>query len=151
MINLLRAFLVRDDPEYQAFVDKYQARSLGAKVFYLFMHLVPGLLLYLLINVPSVYRFALHTTGLSETMLQGWFLLAIVFLWHLAVPFALSALDRQTHLSGIDRFPQLASVRYKGLLCRNAARVCSGHALYITLFEIPLFPCFRIGSRRFLL
>jgi hypothetical protein len=60
MINLLRSFLVRDDPEYQAFVDKYQARSLGAKVFYLFMHLVPGLLLYLLINAAGLSIRAPH-------------------------------------------------------------------------------------------
>jgi uncharacterized protein len=102
MLNLLRAFLVRDDPEYQAFVDKYQARSLEAKAFYLFMHLVPGLLLYLLINMPPVYRFALHTTGLNDTMLQGWSLLAIVFLWHLAVPLlSLRWIDKLTFRESI--------------------------------------------------
>src|SRR5436305_5931697 len=105
MINFLRPFLVRDDPEYQAFVDKYQARSLGARAFYLFMHLVPGLLLYLLINVPPVYRFALHTTGLSDTMLQGWTLLAIVFLWHLAVPLlSLLWIDKLTFRESIAFF-----------------------------------------------
>lgn len=85
-MNRLRSFLVRDDPEYRAFVDQYQARTVGAKAFYLFMHLLPGMLVYLLINVPPVYQFALRTTGLSDAMLQGCSLLAMAFLWHLAVP-----------------------------------------------------------------
>src|SRR5438105_4846677 len=85
-MNRLGFFLVRDDPEYQAFVNQYQATSMGAKAFYLFMHLLPGALAYLLINVPPVYHFALRATGLSDAMLQGCTLLAMAFLWHMAVP-----------------------------------------------------------------
>ena len=82
----LYRFLVRDDPEYQAFVDRYKAKTLAAKCFYLIMHLIPGLLAYLVINVPPVYRLASKVTGLSDAMLQGSFLLAVVFAWHMAVP-----------------------------------------------------------------
>ena len=86
MKQRIRHFLVRDDPEYDAFVDRYQVKTPGAKVFYLVMHLVPGMLAYLLINVPSVYRFALRTTGLSDVMLQGCTLLAVIAVWHTFVP-----------------------------------------------------------------
>lgn len=82
----LYRLLVRDDPEYQAFVDCYKAKTLAAKCFYLIMHLIPGLLAYLVINVPPVYRLASKLTGLSDAMLQGSFLLAVVFAWHMAVP-----------------------------------------------------------------
>jgi uncharacterized protein len=78
--------LVRDDPEYQAFVDQYQARALGQKVFYLFMHVLPGVLAYVVINVPPVYHAALRVTGLSAYMLQGSCLLAVIFIWHSIVP-----------------------------------------------------------------
>jgi hypothetical protein len=65
----IRRFLVRDDPEYDSFVDRYQAKTLGSKIFYLAMHFVPGLIAYLLINVPPVYHFALRATGLSDALL----------------------------------------------------------------------------------
>lgn len=83
--RLLR-FLVRDDPEYDTFINQHQAKTLATKTFYLVMHLMPGLVAYLIINVSPVYRFALKTTGLSDTMLQGCTLLAIIAVWHTAVP-----------------------------------------------------------------
>ena len=50
----LRRFCVRDDAEYDKMVREYHARTLAGKSFYLFMHLLPGLLAYVLINVPVV-------------------------------------------------------------------------------------------------
>ncbi|MFZ0991386.1 MAG: hypothetical protein WBL97_12670 [Candidatus Sulfotelmatobacter sp.] len=52
MRERLRCFFVREDTPYDEFVAKYQARTMGGKLFYLFMHLVPGLIAYGLINVP---------------------------------------------------------------------------------------------------
>lgn len=82
----LERFFVRQDPEYDSIVERYQANTLAGKIFYLVFHLVPGVLAYLVINVPPIYRFALRATGLSAPMLQGSVLLAVIFVWHSAVP-----------------------------------------------------------------
>jgi len=83
----LRRFFVRDDSEYVALVEKYQAKSVASKVFYLFFHLLPGLLVYVIINVLPVHSAALKITGLSDSMLQGSAVLAMFFTWHLIMPF----------------------------------------------------------------
>ncbi len=46
MEERLRRFLVRDDAEYDRLVKQYQAQTIAGKFFYLFMHLLPGLLAY---------------------------------------------------------------------------------------------------------
>jgi hypothetical protein len=50
MKELLYRFFVRHDAEYDTLVQRYQAKTLPGKFFYLFMHLLPGLLAYVLIR-----------------------------------------------------------------------------------------------------
>jgi len=88
MRERLQRFFTRDDPEYDAMVQRYQAKTLLAKLFYLFMHLVPGLLAYVLINIPRVHAVALRASGLSDVMFQGTCLVGVIFVWHLVVPLA---------------------------------------------------------------
>jgi len=87
MESRLRGFFVREDPEYDVLVARYQARSPVAKVFYLAFHLLPGIFAYIVLNVPPVYKSALLLTGFSAPMLQGTTILGVFFVWHLAVPF----------------------------------------------------------------
>ena len=82
----LRRFLMREDVEYDAFVEKYQARTPTSRLFYLFMHLLPGLIAYALINIPAVHAAGLRITGWSEAIYQGTCLVGVVFVWHAVVP-----------------------------------------------------------------
>jgi hypothetical protein len=50
------------------------------------MHLLPGLLAYVLINIPLVHAAALRLTGLSDPIFQGTCLVGVVFVWHAVVP-----------------------------------------------------------------
>jgi len=52
------------------------------------MHLLPGLLAYVLINIPLVHAAALRLTDLSDPMFQGTCLIGVVFVWHAVVPLA---------------------------------------------------------------
>ena len=52
-------------------MQQYQAKTLLGKFFYLFMHVLPGLLAYVLINIPLVHAAALRFTGLSDPVFQG--------------------------------------------------------------------------------
>ena len=71
MKERLYRFFVRDGAEYGTLVQQYQAKTLLGKFFYLFMHVLPGLLAYVLINIPLVHAAALRFTGLSDPMFQG--------------------------------------------------------------------------------
>jgi membrane protease YdiL (CAAX protease family) len=88
MKERLYRFFVRDDAEYDTLVRQYQAKTLAGKFFYLFMHVLPGLLAYVLINIPLVHAAALRFTGLSDPMFQGTCLIGVVFVWHAVVPLA---------------------------------------------------------------
>jgi hypothetical protein len=82
----LHRFFVRNDAEYETWVQQYQAKTPAGKFFYLFMHLLPGLLAYVLIHIPSVHAAALRLTGLSDPIFQGTCLVGVVFVWHAVVP-----------------------------------------------------------------
>lgn len=83
----LSKFLSREDAEYDAFVHRYQARTLAAKAAYLGLHLLPGVLLYVLINCPPVHAAVLRAGGISDRSLQGWSVIAVLLGRHLITPF----------------------------------------------------------------
>jgi len=112
LVKRLRRFLVRDDAEYDALVQKYQARTLAGKLFYLFMHLLPGLLAYVLINIFLVHAAAVRLTGLSDPIFQGTCLVGFVFVWHLVVPLAI--LRWVDHLSFRDSLAFLSLHEFDG-------------------------------------
>lgn len=82
----LRRFFVRNDALYDHYAAIGQAKRLGAKVFYLLMHLLPGVLGWALINVNSIYKAELRLTGLSGRHVQYALLIVVTFGWHMALP-----------------------------------------------------------------
>src|SRR5450432_3684567 len=82
----LRRFFVREDPIYDRYAASGKARTPATKLFYLLMHLLPGIVAYIVINVGSVYRAELRYTGISGRNLQYGWLILITFGWHMVVP-----------------------------------------------------------------
>lgn len=82
----LQRFFVRDDALYDRYAAIGQAKSLTAKVFYLLMHLLPGVLAWALINVNSIYQAQLRLTGLTGRSFQYALLIAVTFGWHMVLP-----------------------------------------------------------------
>lgn len=82
----LRRFFVREDTLYHRYAAIGQAKSLTAKVFYLLMHLLPGMLAWALINVNSIYQAQLRLTGLTGRSFQYALLIAVTFGWHMILP-----------------------------------------------------------------
>src|ERR1700727_588673 len=82
----LRRFFVRQDPIYEHYAEVGQARSSSAKLFYLLMHLLPGVTAWAFINVSSIYSAELRLTGLSGRYLQYSWLIVITFGWHILFP-----------------------------------------------------------------
>lgn len=82
----LRRFFVREDRVFDHYAAVGQGKSPGAKVFYLLMHLLPGILGWALINVSSIYQAQLRLTGLPGRSLQYAWLIIFAFGWHLVTP-----------------------------------------------------------------
>lgn len=82
----LQRFFVREDALYDHYASVGQAKSLGAKVFYVLMHLLPGVIAWALINVYSIYQASLRVTGLTGRTFQYGLLIAVTFGWHMFLP-----------------------------------------------------------------
>jgi membrane protease YdiL (CAAX protease family) len=111
----LQRFFLREDPTYDRYAATCQATSWAAKFFYLLMYLLPGILVYVAINVGSVYRAELGLTGVSGKNLQfGWVML-ITFGWHMLTPFLfLRFADKLTFRQSLE-FLGLNRIDLRGL------------------------------------
>jgi hypothetical protein len=65
-------FFVREDAVYQRYESAYQAKTTLAKATYLLLYLLPGIVVFLFLNVEPVFR--------AETALTGLHPMAPVFL-----------------------------------------------------------------------
>jgi hypothetical protein len=111
----VKYFFVREDSQYDRFVVEHQAATAWSRLTYLGLHLLPGILAFLLINVPAIYHAAVNLTGLSGTLLQALYLAVFSCLWHLLWP--LFALHWQDKLSFRESLAFLGLARFdaKGL------------------------------------
>lgn len=106
----LKNFLIRPDPRQDEFTAKYQSKTAFSQVLNLALHLLPGALAFLLINVASVHEFMLRVTHIPDPLLQGLYIVGVTVVWHLFFPFI--TLSRFEKLSfrqilsflGLDRF-----------------------------------------------
>lgn len=114
--SLLRRFFVRDDALYDHYAAIGQAKSPGAKVFYLLMHLLPGVLAWTLINVNSIYQAELRLTGLSGRSLQYAWLIVFTFGWHMVTPILLLHFKDKLSWKETLEFLGLNRVDLRGLL-----------------------------------
>jgi membrane protease YdiL (CAAX protease family) len=158
----LRRFFVREDPTYDRYAAACQAKSSAAKLFYLLMHLLPGILVYLAINVGSVYRAELHYTGVSGKNLQFGWVMFITFGWHMLVPFLfLLFSDKLTFRQSLE-FLGLSRIDLRGLFLVLPV-YCAGFAILslpymrflwnpisawlgtVSAFQIPAYSIFQGG------
>jgi len=158
----LQRFFLREDPTYDRYAATCQATSWAAKFFYLLMYLLPGILVYVAINVGSVYRAELGLTGVSGKNLQfGWVML-ITFGWHMLTPFLfLRFADKLTFRQSLE-FLGLNRIDLRGLFlvlpvyCVGFAIVALPYMHYvwspfsawlgtIPAFRVPAYSIFREG------
>lgn len=111
----IKRFFVRQDAMYDHYAASYQAKSLPAKVFYLVMYLLPGILVWASINIESVYCAQLHLTGLPGRYLQYGWLIFITFVWHMLLPvLILRFSDKLTWKQSLE-FLSLSHIDFRGL------------------------------------
>lgn len=158
----LQRFFVREDPTYDRYAATCQAKSSAARLFYLLMYLLPGILVYVAINVGSVYRAELRYIAVSGKNLQfGWVML-ITFGWHMFTPFLfLRFADKLTFRQSLE-FLGLNRIDLRGLFLVLPV-YCAGFAIVslpymsflwnpisawlrtIPAFQIPAYSIFQGG------
>ncbi|WP_128546774.1 CPBP family intramembrane glutamic endopeptidase [Larkinella soli] len=109
-VSLLRRLFFRPDVVYSRYENQFQARTPAGRRFYLFMYLLPGLVVYAAINIPSLYEAGVRATGLTGRYYQYGWIAFITFGWHMVLPFLILRYHdklsvRQTfEYLGMDRF-----------------------------------------------
>lgn len=109
-------FFVRDDAVYSAFEANYQAKTLQAKIACLGLYFLPGIVVFIAVNIGPLFRWEMAVTGWSARYVQYAWVLIITFGWHIFMPFVvLRYLDKLT-LRESCAFLGLNRVDWRGLL-----------------------------------
>jgi CAAX protease family protein len=112
----LRRACVREDAVYEYYSSKYQAKTAVGKIVYLGLYLLPGILVFVFVNVEPLFRWEMAVTGWSARYVQYAWVLIITFGWHIFVPFmVLRYVDKLT-LRESCAFLGLNRVDWRGLL-----------------------------------
>lgn len=111
----LHRFFVRDDAVYRDYESTYQAKAVMAKVTYLFLYLLPGLIVYMAVNVGPVFRAQLALTHLSPKNLQYAWVIIVTFGWHMFVPLLVLRYADKLTLRESFAFLGLSRVDWRGL------------------------------------
>ena len=79
-------FISVDNPTYEAYAKKYQAKTPISKALYIFAYLLPGMLAYLLVNIEPVHRILSSSLGLEGYNFQYYMFVIFTLLWHMVFP-----------------------------------------------------------------
>ncbi len=109
----LSGFFLRDDAEFDRVVERHRAQTPAAILFYLAMHLVPGVLAY--IGIFHL-REPLMALGLSNRWAQFAVLASMALGWHLGVPVLALRLHDRMSWREVAVFLGLHRLDVRGLL-----------------------------------
>jgi membrane protease YdiL (CAAX protease family) len=128
----LRRFFVREDAVYERYEAEYQAKTTLAKVIYLFLYLLPGIVAFAFINIEPIFHAQMSLTGLSAKYLQYSWVLLITFGWHMLVPFLVLRYGDRLTLRESFAFLGLDRVDRRGLFL-----VLPVYAVLFALISMP--------------
>jgi uncharacterized protein len=156
----LRRFFVRQDPVYDYYSSRYQAKTPLAKIVYLSLYLLPGILVFIVVNIGPLFRWEMAVTGWSARYVQYAWVLIITFGWHIFVPFVVLRHVDKLSLRESCAFLGLNRVDWRGMLfvlpvfMAGFAAICVPYLKYVSpvieewtktipLFRIPSYSIFQ--------
>jgi len=81
-----KRFISVDNPTYDAYAEKYQAKTPISQALYIFAYLLPGIVAYLLVNIEPVHQFLSNSLGLKGYNFQYCMFVIFTLGWHMALP-----------------------------------------------------------------
>ena len=156
----LKRLFMREDAVYDYYSAKYQAKTPMGKLAYLSLYLLPGILVFIVVNIEPLFRWEMALTGWSARYVQYAWVLIITFGWHIFVPFVVLRYVDKLPLRESCAFLGLNRVDWRGLLTvlpvfmagfaiislpyvKYMAPVIEGWTKTITLFQIPSYSIFQ--------
>ena len=156
----LRHVVVREDAVYDYYSARYQAKTLLGNVVYLGLYLLPGILVFVVVNIEPLFRWEMAVTGWSARYVQYAWVLIITFGWHIFVPFVVLRYADKLTLRESCAFLGLNRVDWRGLLTvlpvfvvafaivslpyvKYVAPVIEDWTKMIPLFRIPSYSIFQ--------
>jgi len=128
----LARFFVREDPIYDQYESAFQAKTTPAKAVYLFLYLLPGIVVFLCVNIEPFFRAQMAFTGLSARYLQYAWVLVITFGWHMLIPFLV--------LRYVDKLSLRESIAFLGLNRVDWRGLFLVLPVYFVLFALVSLP-----------
>jgi membrane protease YdiL (CAAX protease family) len=89
ILSRLYSHVVCDDPAWNHWCERGQARTFASRAACLLAYLLPGVLAYGLINVEPVFRAGVALTGADPLEYQYVLFVAFTWLWHIVLPVGL--------------------------------------------------------------
>ncbi len=156
----LKRLFMREDAVYDYYSTSYQAKTPMGKLVYLSLYLLPGILVFIVVNIGPLFRWEMVLTGWSARYVQYAWVLIITFGWHIFVPFVVLRYVDKLPLRESCAFLGLNRVDWRGLLTvlpvfmagfaiislpyvKYMAPVIEGWTKTITLFQIPSYSIFQ--------
>src|SRR5262249_26852578 len=116
IIECLKRWFVKEDAVYDYCSAKYQAKTPMGKMVYLSLYLLPGILVFIVVNIGPLFRWEMAVTGWSARYVQYAWVLIITFGWHMFVPFVVLRYADKLPLRESCAFLGLNRVDWRGLL-----------------------------------
>ncbi len=122
-VNFLRTsnknkcgFLSVDNPTYDIYAEKFQAKTTLSKVLYILAYLIPGAVAYILVNIEPVHRFFSGLPGLNGYNYQYYLFVIFTVGWHMALPIFMLRKHEKLSWPEIFEFLSLNRFSFKEVL-----------------------------------
>jgi uncharacterized protein len=144
-----------DNPVYDAYAAKYQAKKPISKVLYLFAYLLPGIVAYVLVNIEPVHHFFSSLPYLEGYNFQYYMFVVFTLVWHMAFPVFMLRKYEKLEWKNVFEFLSLNHFSFKEILVvapiAFAASVLFSLPYMMTLYEpfqswLSSIPAFQIPS-----
>lgn len=110
MKDKITGLLLVNNPTYDTYAEKYQAKTPVSRALYLFAYLLPGIVAYILVNIEPVHHFLSGLFGFTGYHFQYYMFVVFTIGWHMVFPVFM--LRRHEKLSWVRVFEFLSLNRF---------------------------------------
>jgi uncharacterized protein len=109
-------FMSVENPTYDKYAKKFQAKTPRGKAFYISAYLLPGVLAYILVNIEPVHRFFSDILGLDGYNFQYYLFVIFTLSLHMALPIFMLRKYERLNWAEVFEFLSLNRFSFKEIL-----------------------------------
>ena len=116
MKDIISRFISVDNPTYDKYAEKFQAKTPTGRIFYISAFLLPGAMAYSLVNIEPVHRYLSGVFGLDGYKFQYFMFVIFTLFWHMAFPIFMLRKYEKLKWSEVFEFLSLSRFSFKEIL-----------------------------------